>query len=136
EVVVEVAGPVVRPREAAGFRVGRAVAVDEARLEEPLEGGPFRWRNVGPAVSGLGVPYVGVRGRDVEVAADDQVRGVAPLCQPAGEPLVPGQLAGEERRANHAAVRRVEADVPDATGDEAEHAGLIERVEVLLGERG
>src|SRR5439155_18471353 len=74
EVLVEVAGPVVPPREAAGFRVARAVAVDEARLEEPLEGGPFRWRNVGPAVSGLGVPYVGVRGRDVEVAADDQVR--------------------------------------------------------------
>ena len=72
EVLVEVAGPVVPPAEAAGAGLAEPVGVDEAPLEQAPERLPLRLRDVRPAVDGPRVPDVVVGRGDVEVAADEQ----------------------------------------------------------------
>src|SRR2546422_503810 len=109
EVLVEVAGTIVPPRVAAGLRVMEPVRVEETPAAEPRERRALGRRDVRPAVAGRGVPDVGVLRGDVEVAADDQrLRRMTRLAEPAREPLVPHELGRVERRADHAAVGRVD----------------------------
>src|SRR5262249_5488113 len=77
---------------------------------EPAERRALGVRDVSPPVTGGGVPHVVVGGSDVEVAAEHEgLLGIRGVGQPAGEPLEPRELGQIERRADDAAVRRVEA---------------------------
>ena len=72
EVLVEVAGPVVPPRETSRLVVHRAIAIDEPEIEQAPERGPLRLGDVGPAVDRGLVPDI-LRGRrDIEVATQDE----------------------------------------------------------------
>ncbi len=135
-VLVEIAGPVVPPRVAAGLRPDGAVGIDEAPFEQRAERLAFARRNVGRAVDRRFVPHVGRRRRHVEVAADDErLVGRRRFAEPPQEPLVPRELARVERRVDDPSIRCVQRDEPDAARHRRQHPRLVERVEVVLVER-
>src|SRR5262245_466016 len=111
EVLMEVASPVVPPREPSRLVVAQPVTVGEPEPLERPEGSALGLGHVGPPVDGPRVPDVAIRGRHIEIAAEhDRVRRLEVVADPASEPFEPRELAGVERRADDAAVRRVQAD--------------------------
>src|SRR5829696_7935581 len=88
-----------------------------------------------PAVDGPGIPDVGVRRGDVEVAADHEWLGrVAGLGEPAHRALEPSELAVVEGAPHDPAVRAVDRNDPESVDSDRQHPGLVEWVEVLLRE--
>ena len=92
-----------------------------------------------PPWQACGVPHVGVRGRDVEVAPEHERRArVRRLGQPAGEPVEPGQLGLVEDGVDAPAVGRVEGHDAHAAARGGDHPRLGERLVVarVLGAGG
>src|SRR5437016_2701602 len=127
-VPVKRAGPVVPPR----VETSLLGPVDPERVgqppgEERAEGAPLGLARHDVTAPLLGIPDVAILGRDIEVAADDDVlAGVDLALQEGQEPAVPAELVGVPGRAQLAAVGRV--DVHDARaaarGDEEPARGV------------
>src|SRR5438445_6113258 len=125
---VKRAGPVVPPR----VETSLLGPVDPERVgqppgEERAEGAPLGLARHDVTAPLLGIPDVAILGRDIEVAADDDVLAGVDLALKEGqEPAVPAELVSVPGRAQLAAVGRV--DVHDARaaarGDEEPARGV------------
>ncbi len=136
EVLVEVARAVVPPAVALAFGVQLPVGVDQPPGTQVGERLPLARRHVRAAVAPRRIPDVGVVGRDVEVAADDQrLAGLAGLGQPAPQAPEPGQLGFIEDRVQRAPVGRVDADDANAVAHGRDDARLAQRIVVGRADR-
>src|SRR6185437_3427055 len=98
EVLVEVARPVVPPREPTRLLVTKPIGVHQTRPLERAERRALRLGDMGSAVDGGLVPDVLRRRGHVEVATqNDRLADVELPLDPPREPLEPRQLADVER---------------------------------------
>src|SRR5438105_1204449 len=127
-VPVKRAGPVVPPRvEASLLGLVDPERVGQPPAEERAEAAPLGLARHDVTAPLLGIPDVAILGRDIEVAADDDVgAGVDLALEEGQEPAVPAELVGVSGRAQLAAIGRV--DVHDARaaarGDEEPARGV------------
>ena len=127
-VLVELAWPIVPPREFGGVGVAITGEVGEPEFEQPLDGIAFGWAGVGSPSPARRVVDITISGGDVDVAGHDRASlcGVV-LLQFAAEAFEPHEFVEVVRIVECSPVGNIDRPAPDAPAGRGDETGLIER---------